>query len=254
MAFTSTDIWIIFYCIGLLLCWLIFIGEILGLLYNASRLNAENRQSYTSKQNLTNLILYPLFLTYILSIGGVSSAINRLYNANKSLCNYTYALTWALYVSIKITNYFFFLQRAKLAQGLNPILKEKTFKKKLPFILLIYWLILMILISIFRLNGTKKISPNNRHLCIWSKPNLLQRIGIIFESAFNISWTIFFLYLFGKPMLDVQKRNNYTSSSPKLPYYYIFYIYDIYDIYMIYSVRDLTDRKLKRTVLINFVF
>ena len=128
-TWTSTDVWILAYAVALIICVFIFIIQILGLFYNSSRLSAENRQSYTSKRNAVLPVLLPLFTTYILSIAGISSAIHRLHDATPFLCDYTYSLTFAFYASIKIANYFFFLQRAKLAQGINPIFKDKIFDR-----------------------------------------------------------------------------------------------------------------------------
>lgn len=223
MAFTATDVWIIGYCVAVTLCSFIFILQILGLFYNSSRLNAENRESYTSKRNAVWKVLIPLFTTYILSIAGISSALNRLHDATQSLCDYTYSLTFTIYVSIKIANYFFFLQRAKLAQGMNPIFKDKVFDVTIPSILVINWVLYMICIGLFPVTANAETSPTGRELCIPNRRFSFydpRYYGAMLQTVVDIAWTCFFLYLFGKPMLDVHRKTVQGKKGFVVSFYY----------------------------------
>eukprot|EP00484_Ammonia_sp_Unknown_P025610 CAMPEP_0197031120 /NCGR_PEP_ID=MMETSP1384-20130603/10213_1 /TAXON_ID=29189 /ORGANISM="Ammonia sp." /LENGTH=582 /DNA_ID=CAMNT_0042460603 /DNA_START=36 /DNA_END=1784 /DNA_ORIENTATION=+ len=231
--FTETDVWMLSYGVALIVCCAIFVIQILGVLFNSLRLRAEHRESHTSQHNAAWKILVLSFVTYTLSIAGIACVIHRLHAGTQTLCDYTYSLTFALYASIKIATYFFFLLRAKLAQGISPMFKDYVFDKILPCILVLLWLVYIGAICFYPFPGQYVISKRTgRKLCIPAEnTKTIQLVGIMLQTGFDIFFTAFFLYLFGKPMFDLNARSKVHDAS--------------------YGEKD---RKLSRTVTLNFVF
>lgn len=110
---SETDVWIILYYLAMIFCVIILLGQIVGICYNTSRLRALNHESWVAKQGATRRILVSLFTTYSCSIIGIAVAISRLGNQfyDPILCEYTYMLTFMLFSTAKLCNYYFFLQR-----------------------------------------------------------------------------------------------------------------------------------------------
>ena len=82
----------------------------------------------------------------------------------------------------------------------------------LPIVLVLTWILYITCISLFPLPGRRVTSPTGRKLCFWNSPNLLQLSGVFLQTILDIVWTLFFLYLFGKPMIDMRKK---TSAAKK---------------------------------------
>ena len=223
-TFTSTDRWILVYCAALLWCCFIFVFQIVGLLYNSSRLTAAERRSHIASPTSSLRVLAPLFTAYALSILSIGNTVHRLHNATRTLCQHTYFITAALYATITTAKYFFFLQRAKCAQGMTPILNHRVFDVHLPAVLLLFWMSYLLFLALYPLSGHKVVSPaTGRQLCLWDDPSRLQHLALSVQAAVDFVWTAFFLYLFGKPMLAIQRRvsqnqrkcKRYAPSSPR---------------------------------------
>ena len=110
---SETDIWILLYYLALLFCVIILLSQIVGICYNTSRLKALRHQSWVSKQGGTNRILFSLFTTYSCSIAGIAVVISRIGNHlyDPVMCQHTYVLSFMLFATAKLCNYYFFLQR-----------------------------------------------------------------------------------------------------------------------------------------------
>ena len=123
---SETDVWILLYYLGEFACVFILISQIIGILYNKSRLRALNHSSWVTKQGSTNKILLSLFTTYACSIIGIAVVISRIGNHlyDPIMCKYTYILSFMLFATAKLCNYYFFLQRYTLLNRI--IAKSKT--------------------------------------------------------------------------------------------------------------------------------
>lgn len=110
---SETDVWIMLYYMALTFCVIILLAQIVGICYNTSRLKALHHESWVSKQGATTKILVSLFTTYSCSIIGIALSISRLGNQfyDPILCEHTYMLSFMAFVTAKLCNYYFFLQR-----------------------------------------------------------------------------------------------------------------------------------------------
>eukprot|EP01084_Bolivina_argentea_P247329 413793_1 len=94
---SSTDIWILLYYGGMIFCIMILVAQIIGLLYNSTRIKATNHHSWVTKQGGTRRILTSLFTTYSCSIIGIAVVIRRLGNATQTICDSTYMISFMLF-------------------------------------------------------------------------------------------------------------------------------------------------------------
>merc|ERR1712228_283071 len=127
-------------------------------------------------------------------------------------------------------NYYFFLQRAKLAQGLNQMLPLYVFERGFPILFVCIYILYIIIIILIPINGHRSVSPNTgRTLCIWDTPDLRHQLILYISTLFDLSMTAFFLYLYGKPMCMIA-RNISTSND-----------------------MNSHEMKLRRCIIVNFV-
>lgn len=207
--FIDSDIWVVAYAFSLFIILLLMIFQIIGLLYNQAIMSANSSSNcLDTKSEMTHNILICLFGTYITAIIGICTVVRRLYYVSDVTCKYTYELSLVSYATLKCFNYFFFLQRAKIAQGISPIIKDIYFNRILPCILICFWLSEIILIIFLTPNVHRTISPTTgRKICEIRDLENTEWLAIIIQMLIDISLTVFFLYLFGGPLYIVHKTN-----------------------------------------------
>merc|ERR1719216_327065 len=147
---SETDLWILLYYMAAIFCVVILFMQIVGIMYNASRIDALNHESWVSKQGGMNKILISLFTTYSMSILGIAVAISRLGNHiyDPILCEHSYMLTFMFAVTAKMCNYYFFLARARLAQGMSPIIPEIYFNKVFPALFITVYIFYIFMVTL----------------------------------------------------------------------------------------------------------
>mmetsp|Transcript_2893 Transcript_2893/g.4798 ORF Transcript_2893/g.4798 Transcript_2893/m.4798 type:complete len:568 (+) Transcript_2893:365-2068(+) len=237
---SETDVWILLYYLGLFFCVFILWGQIVGICYNQTRLKALHHESWVTTQGKTSPIMVSLFTTYLCSIIGIAVSISRIGNQmyDPIGCEYTYTLSFLLFATAKLCNYYFFLQRAQLAQGLSKLLPDIVFDKVFPYLLLTVYIFYIVMLCIFPLRGERVTSRSGsgRELCIWNEPDIEHQIIHIFSVLLDLSATAFFLYLYGKPMCDIARRAKQQPASGQIPVH-----------------TQMHEIKLRRCIVINFV-
>eukprot|EP01083_Nonionella_stella_P161074 527169_1 len=237
MAFirSETDLWILLYYMALLFCVIIILCQIVGLSYNTSRIRASDHKSWVTTQGGTRNILISLFTTYSCSTLGIAVVISRIGNHlyDPILCEYTYMISFMLFATAKLCNYYFFLQRAKLAQGLRKIMPQQAFERIFPIIFISLYALYIVLIILLPIEGERVISPNTgRVLCLWTPPDIEHEIIYFITTIFEVFMTMFLLYLYGKPLLEIMKHTNDRTKS---------------------SQPNDQENKLRRCVMVNFI-
>ena len=126
------------------------------------------------------------------------------------------------------------IHRAKLAQGLTKLLPDYAFEKIFPILFMVVYIAYITLIILKPIEGHEKFSTSGtiRYLCIWNKLDVTHMVIIILSITFDVSMTGFFLYLYGKPMLDIVKHSSLRSHTGQI------------------STNEI---KLRRCITVNFV-
>lgn len=213
LALTDTDLWVIAYSFSLLVVVIIFIAQIIGILYNNTRKSAVNSKHFYTEIN-TRVFLYCLFGVYIISFIGIITVIRRLYDATDLACKYSYQLSVASYATLKLFNYIFFLQRAKCTQGISPILKYKYFNCIFPCVLIIFWTLEIFMLVLLTPTSHKVTSESGsgRVLCVIDELQDKQWFPIIIQMIIDIGLTALFLFLFYVPWKNIhEKRSSFEQ-------------------------------------------
>ena len=109
-------------------------------------------------------------------------------------------------------NLLFFVHRAKLVQGISPIISTKWFSKILPAIVIICHSILLLLSTISGIQMIQQcglyMDSTVFHFC-WNSDGFTRedKIGIFIIILFDLSMTIFLMILFIVPLYRVYKTN-----------------------------------------------
>eukprot|EP01083_Nonionella_stella_P175127 608955_1 len=155
--------------------------------------------SYTYK--LTTLIVV-LNLMY--------SIIDAILSRVCFQCNVMVPIRTNLFIIAKVSNYLWFIHRAKLSQGLNPLLSENCFTKVLPRIVIIIGCIYCIGMDVSVILGSGGLvcthweDADTERACYAKEEGMsLYFIG----AAFDIMLTLFLLALFVKPLMDNINRD-----------------------------------------------
>lgn len=126
-----------------------------------------------------------------------------------------------------------YINRAKLAQGLNKILPDKAFDRYFPILFVTVYIAYISLIIALPIKGTKEESFSGlRNLCIWNPPDFAHQIVFFLSVIFDLFMTAFFLYLYGKPMCDIVKHSALKQSN---------------------GSPSTNEIKLRRCIMVNFI-
>ena len=96
------------------------------------------------------------------------------------------------------------------------MLDDKHFEKTMPACIFICYLIQVTFILVFRVEGEGVRSPaSNKPRCTLDyekELNIFTNIGFTLQALYDIGISVFFLYLFGKPLFQLSRKKMSGSS------------------------------------------
>ena len=148
----------------------------------------------------------------------LSSTLHQTFRIARSMecldCRITYAVMEDMRVLSRGINALFLIHRAKLAQGIQPIISKKWFEKIFPAIAILYY--------VGGLYGTAKSALEDTFVCVpytdqkalhfcWNSNDQNYDAGakraVTLAAVFAFLWAVFFLTLFVVPMYRVYRAD-----------------------------------------------